>query len=432
MVSKDQYVPFALFCDFALPKLCTLLKSQPRKLPILSRLIYSYAVPDVEEHVKAIRRVQEALEDASTFVHVLSVLISSEREFNEKLLDLYTYYCMIGMRHASPLLRSASLHMLSILAPHDHEHKFVLTIFNRMTELVADEWWEVRAQLLVASSALLRVIGEDHPRCQELYQLIESILLSDTQTNVQKIGLSAISSNLASHPYLLRSFVSSLLVNHEARHSLLSGKSDIPLVIPSSCRSEYRLTPLPVTWYSLGIAQTIASHVRDGGLGNMGAERIELLAAALVNMPSFAANEIDQWKTVFDDLKDYILVELCDEKICDLVVLILKKFLFDPSLSAEAMQIMLPTPQGTVPPLFGILKFVYAAAKNGDVAPSQIAVHHFLSELARQPSFTPHIVSLLKNFAEKESAIFNASVSLKELLSSLPNAVASSAVPNRR
>jgi hypothetical protein len=121
-----------------------------------------------------------------------------------------------------------------------------------------------------------------------------------------------------------------------------------------------------------------------------GLERIELLAAAVMHIAAFPANEVDQWRAVFTDLQDFIVVELCDEKICDLVVLILKKFLFDRSLSADAMQIMTPTAQGKVPPLFGILKFVF---QEGGAEACGRAVYGFLVELIRQPQspFLQHI-----------------------------------------
>jgi hypothetical protein len=424
MVAKDAYVPFALFADFALPKVAQLCSQQARKLGRLAPLFYAYCAPDADEHVKVLRRVQEEINSVPVFVQCLVALVQLEREFTEKLLDMYHYYGVLGTRAAQPQLRAAALSVLAALPAHDHEQRYIIDSLDRMGELMDDQWWEVKAQLLCAAAALLHVVGEEHPRCGDVYILIERVLSADVSVNVAKIGLSALASVLSSHPQLLRHYVAQLLTHHDARQSLLNQHHHFLLAhpevtdrvpqpdealavqIPSSCQSAYRLPPVNSQWYGLGIAQTIVQHVREAGLGNIGAERVELLAASVANVTAFPSNEVEHWRAVFVDLKEFILVELCDEKVCDLVVNLLKKFLFDPNLSNDAMQIMTPTPQGTVPPLFGILKFVFPV---GAPESCERAVFGLLDDLSRHPPFLQHVYSLIKNFADKEAAVYNAS-----------------------
>lgn len=197
MLLKDQYVPFALFADFALGKLCSLMRAQPRKVcwssyrashwnvyhdnqmfwswcvaqvSALAPLIYSFSIADADEHLKVIRRIHELMDDMSLFLHVCSVLVELENEIkytitcasgvillllepaffsvmciiltwlscscfeklfdSDKLMDLYTYYCLIGLHSSSPFLRAASLLTFGVLAPHDTEHKFVLNMLR--------------------------------------------------------------------------------------------------------------------------------------------------------------------------------------------------------------------------------------------------------------------------------------------------------------
>ena len=404
MVTKDAYVPFALFADFGLPKLSALCHAQPRKLAQLVPLVFAFAAVDAEEHVKVVRKLQEAIADVSVFVQCLAVLIQHEREFSEKMMEMYTYYCMIGLRATSAFTRAVALSMLSVLLPYDQEQKLLGPTLDRMLDLVHDDWWEVQAQLAVAASTMLRLIGEDHPRAVDVYSLVQALLVPDAPVLALKVGLSAVAPTLASHPALLPHFVDVLLAAHEVRAALVHSHADEHVLhVSSSCRSEYRLPPMASQWYGLGVAQTIVAQVKDAGLGNLGAERIELLAAA-VSAP-FAPEDVDLWRGVFADLKDFILIELCDDKVCALVAQILTKFLYDPVLSQDAMAIMTPTAQGTVPPLFGILKFVY---QTGAAEVCGHVLTGFLQQLIRTPAspFVPHLYSLVKNFAEKESAIF--------------------------
>ena len=55
------------------------------------------------------------------FVHCLTVLVFLEDSFNDDLLDLYLYYCMIGVGMTSPSLRAASVGMLAVLSAHSSD-----------------------------------------------------------------------------------------------------------------------------------------------------------------------------------------------------------------------------------------------------------------------------------------------------------------------
>ena len=56
-------------------------------------------------------------------------------------------------------------------------------------------------------------------------------------------------------------------------------------------------------------------------------------------MDQFNENHKNDWITVFKKLQKYILVELCDENICENVIAFIKKFLFDPVLHDGMMEV---------------------------------------------------------------------------------------------
>jgi hypothetical protein len=147
MVAKDAYVPFALFADFALPKVAVLCQQQPRKLVRIAPLVFAYSVADADEHVKVLRRLQEEIGSVPTFVQCLAATVALERDFSDKLLDLYHYYAALGSRSPDPHQRAAALATYAQLAVHDHELKYAAGMLDRMGELVTDTWWEVKAQV---------------------------------------------------------------------------------------------------------------------------------------------------------------------------------------------------------------------------------------------------------------------------------------------
>ena len=59
---------------------------------------------------------QDELKDQGVFMLSLASLIELETSFDDDLLDLYLYYCVVGLGMASPRLQSAALAMLQSCA----------------------------------------------------------------------------------------------------------------------------------------------------------------------------------------------------------------------------------------------------------------------------------------------------------------------------
>lgn len=119
MVQKDQNTAWSLFDDFGLIKIVPILKQCPLKRPAILDLIYKFCANDPNVRKSAIQSLQEKmLDDSQIFVHCLAILIKFEKELPESLLDLYSYYCIIGMSNPSSSLRAASIGMLSVLCKH--------------------------------------------------------------------------------------------------------------------------------------------------------------------------------------------------------------------------------------------------------------------------------------------------------------------------
>lgn len=90
------------------------------------------------------------------------------------LLDIYQYYCRIGMGLSSPSLRAASLGMLAVLAENNADA--VARDVTRLAALRSDPWWEVQAQVAVVCSVLMSVLGADDATAQAACRVCSSML----------------------------------------------------------------------------------------------------------------------------------------------------------------------------------------------------------------------------------------------------------------
>lgn len=82
LVAKDASTAFALFADFAMRPMCTLIKANPRKRQGVLSIVYSFATQSWEDHANVIRMLQETLDDLPTFISALTHLIYLETEFH--------------------------------------------------------------------------------------------------------------------------------------------------------------------------------------------------------------------------------------------------------------------------------------------------------------------------------------------------------------
>ncbi|TYZ67141.1 hypothetical protein PybrP1_009703 [[Pythium] brassicae (nom. inval.)] len=74
-----------------------LFRSLLERAPLL-RIVYSFVPDSVLAHIQVIKRLREALPDnIPAFIHALSILLFMERALDDTMVDLYHYYCCIGL-----------------------------------------------------------------------------------------------------------------------------------------------------------------------------------------------------------------------------------------------------------------------------------------------------------------------------------------------
>ncbi len=335
-VGQDPTAAWGLFQDFCLPRVCELVRLHPAKRYDLLRIVYNFCRNDVATHVVVIKKLKDVLNDRDIFVHCLTMTIFLENLFTEDLLDLYVYYCAVGLSLPKPSLRAAALSMLTVVV--DESHQIVLSMLDRLEALASDEWWEVRAQLLLVCSYLLEHLGgsaeqgsadEKQGQGSRVRALAAKVLLSSSNPNILKVGLSYLARNLRAHPALARPYLTALCTAPETlRNSLLGPAEQVQGVeVMGRVVGSYSIISVPTAWPGLLVAVALGSLVKEQGLAALEPRHALILAAAVRSSVREDASHLpgrEGWAKVFTELKDYIYVALCDDEIADTAAQIIR------------------------------------------------------------------------------------------------------------
>ena len=158
VVHNIRYVAFEVCCDFTLPGLVASLAgpradSGGEKRDAAMSTLYAFCADEASAHVGMIKRLQASVADQALYVRCLVSLVHQERSLSGRLGDLYRDCCALGLGLPSPSVRAASVSMVPQLQRHAPEA--VESLVPTLERLMNDRWWEVQAQLLVASAAIM-------------------------------------------------------------------------------------------------------------------------------------------------------------------------------------------------------------------------------------------------------------------------------------
>ena len=327
--------------------------------------------------------------------------------------------------------------------------------------------WLVDAELVHVVSCVLNHdwIQASHATHAELVRWIRQLLEKNPCVPTILAGSSHLVHILGQQPTLRRLWLAPLVERAEVRHKILQIGSPTTTTTNNADESNYTVQtclnvppsalapstasspssgsaasdlvalfcpPLRSVWHPLTVCQTLADTVRIDRLDNLTVGHIELLVACCedafgsASHPTpFADAEAEEWSRVFIDLRDHLVVELCDPELSEAVIGILRRFLMDPRTSQAAQTIFLtnPLPQSTnssldpsssssssstqtpassPPPLYCIMRFMFPDA--GDEA--QLNLVGFLDELAAHPTFTALVHRNVQVFAQTEPTKF--------------------------
>ena len=102
--------------------------------------------------------------------------------------------------------------------------------------------------------------------------------------------------------------------------------------------SRYKLTGAPLLWNAVGIAEALEIYVQTKNLQNFEKEHIEILAGCLVQQ--LEPRDHDIWCRIYENLKSYIFIGLCDRELCQLCAEVLKKFFGFETIQEEVLNVL--------------------------------------------------------------------------------------------
>ena len=339
LVVIDAPAAERLFCESLLDHVARLVHEYPNKRQGLCYLLHAFVPNDAAARLRVIQKFSGKLGGLEDIVKCLSILVKHDKEFNEELHDVYIFYALLGVEHTSPHIRSSALAIFSHIAILNYIP--VLSIIHHLRSFTEDRWWEVRAQVLQCTGTLLSLLdptSEEHQdHIAQLTEIANSMLKSNATGNVLRVALVYLAPALNKQPGLCEKYVNCLLaVSPDIRRAVLQTPAETEtqtlleegIVVLGPSAQRYKVGGAPLLWNTLEIATSLATIVRSKNLENLESAHVEVLKACLIREPS----DVNLWGPIYDTLKDYLFVGLCDPEICYSTCQILKRL-----LSAKAL-----------------------------------------------------------------------------------------------
>ncbi|KAE9352422.1 hypothetical protein PR003_g4397 [Phytophthora rubi] len=362
-VRRDGTAASLLMPEFLLPKFTPILSRYAGKRSPLLRILYAFLPNTVLAHIQAIKQLREVLaDDIPLFVHMLTILIGMENELDDTLVDLYHYYCCIGLETPCEKLRAACLSMLIPFLNYDVN--LVLDLLPRLTQLSSRHaWWEVKAQLLIVASAFLRtapthrVQNEDDTgdlpeeptrdfteQIELCLTIIEREFHPEASLNLRRVGLSYLARTLEQYQELVPLYVDVLLsLPAPVRNTMLfasdteattepafedehedNAKSSTgiehQLPIRGASGATYQLLPLVANWDSIAIAKQV--FYEHKGHSSASPDVLNVMLKCFEQL--LHAGQQLNVRMLYDQMKGYVVLGLGSPSTCEVSANIVK------------------------------------------------------------------------------------------------------------
>jgi len=155
----------------------------------ICQIIFSFCLVNSTSRQRFLKRIKEHLsQNLKLFIAILSVVVSfyNEEDFTEDLYNLYFYYAIVSLDFPSPVTRAQGLKILNEIVYINYvpviqvigtfsEWNNAKILLGKLENLSRDQWWEVKALILILCSSLLIYISKEkdgniHAQSQDIVQ----------------------------------------------------------------------------------------------------------------------------------------------------------------------------------------------------------------------------------------------------------------------
>lgn len=99
------------------------------------------------------------LHNRNTFISILAYTVSTELQFDEVLYEMMKQNAETAIMLPSPYTRTFGLKILNEIS--NVNFYPVLSLIEKFDKLINDDWWEVKAQILIICTNLLLYLSEE-------------------------------------------------------------------------------------------------------------------------------------------------------------------------------------------------------------------------------------------------------------------------------
>merc|ERR1719359_1294088 len=178
-----------------------------------------------------LRHVKECVDSLPVYIGCLSSFVALEVQqglLDPSLLAQYKYYAIMALKSPQPRIRVSGLAILvtavqSSQANAESVLAMISSSESSFLPLVRDSWWEVQAQLLLLTSALLNRIAEANEEWKPSEEIVEELLNTvqqifnapGTSKIILQVGLCGLAPCLTTWSSLIPAYVRVLLGQKE-------------------------------------------------------------------------------------------------------------------------------------------------------------------------------------------------------------------------
>jgi len=279
--------------------------------------VYEFIGESATNHIEFIKHLLNGLKDSNLFIECLSLLLVLETQFTGHLLDLYAYYCIMGLGSASPSLCAISVRMAGTIVL--YQPPLVANMLPILRKLANTSSFALKKELLILGGSLLRHLPD---KKAEVTDVVWAILSRPCAPNLQLIGLANVT------PHLVGKSVQLILqIAPKVREKLLSTQTQVVDV-----GERYNLPSLHRYWDPLAVVDAIAKMISANNQEALTAAQMHVLAAAVNGAGDDAILEKeDHWWAALGTIIQYVFTSLADESLCDNAILLVEVLLFGTS-----------------------------------------------------------------------------------------------------
>jgi len=153
-----------------------------------------------------------------------------------------------------------------------------------------------------------------------------------------KIGLIYLAKVLHFYPEFAEKYLEILLSVPDAIRTSVVDVNPIPgteeeVLVSGASTEKYRTYGAPLEWNPLFIAQALEKHIKASDIDHLEWEHIEIFDACLKQ--EFYEETFEQWLGIFNSLKSYLFISLCDRDFSVTSIEVLKKIYMHPQMQIE-------------------------------------------------------------------------------------------------